>query len=205
MFRRRKFMKEKRSTNNGFGAFTYKTTLGAWLKQLALVLYIQFLRKIVTKKIAFCDLEPDTSLLLSQTRKDSLFFFFFPEKWKVLLKNRLKGYFFSALGYRLLQQLYTHEKHFVCEFFPFKIDGTWMQRKILPRHFPTVWLKVISRNENILPDQAQNNIPNLLYSPWKNSYSKSFKSQKFLILSAKRCVNIVNITKNIDSRTQIAL
>ena len=68
----------------------------------------------------------------------------------MLLKNRLKGYFFSALGYRLLQQLYTHEKHFVCEFFPFKIDGTWMQRKILPRHFPTVWLKVITRNENIL-------------------------------------------------------
>ena len=52
----------------------------------------------------------------------------------------------------------------------------------------------------------QNNIRTLLYLPWdKNSYSTSFKSQKFLILSAKRCVNIVNITKNIDSRTQIAL
>ena len=54
--------------------------------------------------------------------------------------------------------------------------------------------------------RAHNNFRTLLYLPWdKNSYSTSFKSQKFLILSAKRCVNIVNITKNIDSRTQIAL
>ena len=97
MFRRRKFMKEKRSTNNGFSAFTYKTTLGAWLKQLALVLYIQFLRKIVTKKIAFCDLEPDTSLLLSQTRKDSLFSFFFPRKVKSAIEKSTERILFLSL------------------------------------------------------------------------------------------------------------
>ena len=67
--------------------------------------------------------------------------------------------------------------------------------------FNGIWLKICLKTCS-----AQNNIRTLLYLPWdKNSYSTSFKSQKFLIWSAKRCVNIVNITKNIDSRTQIAL
>ena len=67
-------------------------------------------------------------------------------------------------------------------------------------------VKLISNGEFQISNKTQNNIHTLLYLPWdKNSYSTSFKSQKFLIWSAKRCVNIVNITKNIDSRTQIAL